>query len=120
MASKTPPGDLEKRGKAIWNSIVKTYQLNPAETALLHELCRTADELDTLMAAMAEQSPLVTGSQGQPRPNPLLNEIRLHRKVAESLAVSLALPLDGESIGQRRSVNARAAANMRWRHGRGA
>ena len=85
--------------------------LDPAETALLHKLCRTADELDALTTAMAGQSPLVEGSQGQPRANPLLAEIRQHRKLAETLAVSLALPVDGETICTRRSSNARKAAH---------
>jgi len=107
-------------GKALWRNVTGTYVLDPAETALLHELWRTADELDALTTAMAGKSPLVEGSQGQPRANPLLAEIRQHRKLAETLAVSLALPVDGETIGTRRSSNARKAAHARWRHGKGA
>jgi hypothetical protein len=120
MPGKSPPDDLETRGKALWCSVVGKYVLDPAETALLHELCRTADELDVLTAAMVDQPPVVVGSQGQPRANPLLAEIRQHRRLAESLAVALALPVDGESIGRRRSTNAKIAANARWRHRRGA
>lgn len=116
----TAPNDLKARGKTLWHSVIGKYALDPAESALLHELCRTADELDALTAVMADQSPVVEGSQGQPRANPLLAEIRLHRKLAETLANSLALPVEGETIGQRRSQNARAAAHARWRHGRGA
>lgn len=117
---KAAPSDLQTRGKGLWRSVVGKYVLDPAETALLHELCRTADELDALTAAMADQSPVVAGSQGQPRANPLLAEIRHHRRLAETLTVALALPVDGETTGRRRSVNAKAAANARWRHGRGA
>ena len=100
--------------------MIGQYTLDPAEGELLHELCRTTDELDTLAAAMADQAPVVAGSQGQPRPNPLLAEIRQHRRVAEALVVGLALPVDGETVGRRRSVNATAAAHARWRQGRGA
>jgi hypothetical protein len=117
---KPAPSDLKARGRALWRSVVGKYALDPAETALLHELGRTVDELDALTVAMADQSPVVAGSQGQPRANPLLAEIRQHRKLAESLAISLALPVDGETIGRRRSTNARVAADARWRHGRGA
>jgi hypothetical protein len=117
---KTAPSDLKSRGRALWRSVVGKYVMDPAETALLHELCRTADELDALTVAMADQSPVVEGSQGQPRANPLLAEIRQHRKLAETLALALALPVDGETIGRRRSTNAKAAAHARWRHGRGA
>jgi hypothetical protein len=45
---------------------------------------------------------------------------RQHRRLAETLAVALSLLVDGETIGQRRSVNARFAANARWRNGKGA
>lgn len=116
----TALGDLKARGRALWRNVMGKYVLDPAETALLHELCRTADELDALTAAMADQSPVVEGSQGQPRAHPLLAEIRQHRRVAENLAVALALPVDGESIGRRRSANAKAAAHARWRNGKGA
>jgi hypothetical protein len=116
----TAPSDLKTRGKALWRGVIGTYVLDLAETALLHELCRTADELDALAAAMVDQSPVVAGSQGQPRANPLLAEIRQHRRVAETLVVGLALPVDGETIGRRRSVNAKAAAHARWRQGKGA
>src|ERR1700757_775336 len=95
-SSKAPPSDLKTRGKAIWRNITGKYELDPAEMALLHELGRTADELDALTAAMAESSPVVEGSRGQPRAHPLLDEIRQHRKLAESLATSLALPIEGE------------------------
>jgi hypothetical protein len=106
---KPPPSDLKARGKALWRNVFGTYVLDPAETALLHELCRAADELDALTAAMADESPVVEGPQGQPRPHPLLAEIRQHRRLAETLAVALALPVDGETIGHRRSNNARTA-----------
>ncbi|OBA83693.1 hypothetical protein A9W99_07490 [Mycobacterium sp. 1164966.3] len=41
--------------------MVAKYVLDPTETALLHELCRTADELDALTAAIADESPGVVG-----------------------------------------------------------
>jgi hypothetical protein len=116
----TAPSDLKARGRALWGNVTGKYVLDPAETALLHELCRTADELDALTAAMADQSPVVEGSQGQPPAHPLLAEIRQHRKLAETQAISLALPADGETIGTRRSTNTRAAAQARWRNGKGA
>jgi hypothetical protein len=104
----------------LWRSVVEEYVLDPAETALLHELCRTSDELDALTAAMAHQSPVVAGSRGQPRANPLLAEIRQHRRLAETLSAALALPMDGETLGRQRSASARVAAHARWRHGKDA
>lgn len=115
-----PPRDLDAHGKRVWRAVMGVYVLDPAEVLLLHELCRTADELDRLTAKMVLEEPLVEGSQGQPKAHPLLGEIRAHRKLAETLALALALPADGETVGHRRSVSAAKAANARWNRGRGA
>jgi hypothetical protein len=40
-----PPANLRTRGKALFRAIVAGFRLDPAETALLHELCRTVDEV---------------------------------------------------------------------------
>jgi len=114
-ARKRPPVGLGKRGRAMWADITETYRLDPAEVALLVELCRSIDEIDALSAALAEGPLMVTGSTGQPRPNPLLDQLREHRKVADRLAAALALPIEGESVGRRRSATAKQAVNTRWR-----
>lgn len=120
MAGRQFPAGLKARGRSVWREITAVYVLDPAETALLVELCRTVDELDRLTAAMAEESPVVEGSTGQPKAHPLLGEIRLHRKLAESLSAALALPVAGESVGRKRSTGARIAAQARWKNGKGA
>jgi hypothetical protein len=115
-----PPAGLKTRGRSLWRSIMAVYQLDPAETELLHELCRNLDEIDALVAALADQPVVVEGSQGQPRPNPLLAELRAHRTLSERLAAALALPVGGEVVGRRRSSSAKAAVNTRWRRVRAA
>lgn len=110
-----PPAGLGKRGRAVWRDISASYVLDPAEVSLLTELCRTLDEIDRLSAALAGVELVVTGSTGQPRPHPLLDELREHRKVADKLAASLALPVEGEQAGRRRSAQAKQAVNQRWR-----
>ena len=110
-----PPAGLQGPGTAIWESISKQYSLNPGETAILEALARTLDELERLEAAMAGQPMTVTGSQGQPRPHPLLGELRAHRALADKLQVSLALPAPGELTGRRRSGQHKAAVEVRHR-----
>ena len=100
---------------AIWESISKQYVLNPGEYAILTALARTVDELERLEADMADQPTTVTGSQKQPRPHPLLGEIREHRKLVDKLANALAIPVSGEQVGRRRGAQQAAAIATRNR-----
>ena len=113
--SKPAPRDLAEAGKALWRSLTREFEFNSAELALLHELCCTTDEIADLKAALAATRPVVKGSKGQPRANPLLAELRQHRKLADQLVIALGLPVDGESVGRRRSAQAKQAADTRWR-----
>lgn len=89
-----PPRGLRKRSKALWHSIIDTCEPNPVELAILHELCSILDEIDVLRSVLARSEPVVTGSTGQPRPNPLYGELRRHRELADRLARTLAFPSD--------------------------
>jgi hypothetical protein len=55
------------------------------------------------------------GSTGQPRPHPLLSEVRAHRQLLERLCGSLNLPDDDQAVGLRGSSrHAQRAARGRW------
>jgi hypothetical protein len=110
----SPPRDLKKRGKSLWRSVIQVYRLDPAELELLHEMGSILDEIDRLSAVLADSEPIVKGHAGQPRPHPLIGEIREHRKLVDKLAAALALPLPGEQIGRRRSPEQKSAAQSRW------
>lgn len=109
------PPDLAASGRRLWRRVAGDYELRPDEWALLVELCRQVDELQVIRAALAESGAMVTGSKGQPRPNPLLAEARAARMVLVRVAAQLGLPeLDGErkqTVAQR---HARKAARARW------
>lgn len=85
------PKGLLTRGRALWKAIHRDFQPTPAEAQILHELCRTLDEIDTLSAALAQSGSTVTGSHGQPRANPIYAELRQHRATADRLALALGL-----------------------------
>ena len=91
-------------------------RLRLAELANLAEACRTADELDRLEKAVRALPELVvSGSTGQPRPHPLLEEVRRHRQLLERLTIALALPSVDEKEGVTASQrHARRAAVARW------
>lgn len=89
-----PPRGLRRRSKALWHSVIEACEPNPTELAILHELCFVLDEIDVLRTVLARSEPVVTGSTGQPRPNPLYAELRRHRELADRLARTLAFPTD--------------------------
>jgi hypothetical protein len=109
---KTPPGDLSKAGKALWTETLATFDLDATEQRLLAEACRACDELDVLRRALASSEPLVEGSQGQPRPNPLYDEMRRHRDSLAKLIGALGIPSPEQQVTV--SDKARAAASARW------
>ncbi|MCV7309867.1 P27 family phage terminase small subunit [Mycobacterium paraffinicum] len=115
--SKPPrtPNGLKTRGKALFRKVVGVYVLDPAETVLLVEACKTLDRIDAMEAELTRDGLTVAGGRGQlPRPHPLLSELRETQKLASRLVAELALPLPGEQIGRRRSPQAKAAADTRW------
>jgi hypothetical protein len=98
-----PPTGLKAPGR--WGAVVGPYVLTPAELAMLGEACRTADELDRLEKAVRALPDLVTtGSTGQLKPHPLLEEVRRHRLLLERLTSALNLPDDTEEVGTRATV----------------
>ena len=110
------PADLRKSGRRLWVDVTDSYDLGPDEFAALREAARCVDELDDLRAAIRGDQLTVEGSQGQPRANPLLDEVRKHRLVLDRLLERLGLPAGDEDQGmtpaQRR---AQRAAQQRWR-----
>lgn len=124
MTSNRPrtPAGLNARGRRTWTETVAKFDLRADEEGTLLELCRTLDRLDILEAAVAKAPLLIEGSQGQPRPNPLLGEIRGFRQVAVQLSRSLALSDVADTDDQGaplltpKQARAQHAARARWGH----
>lgn len=88
MTPRAPAG-VGRAGRALWRAVLAEYDLSPPELQLLTEACHTADELDRLRRLVEEANPIVDGSRGQPRANPLLAEIRRHRETLARLLAAL-------------------------------
>jgi hypothetical protein len=111
-----PPTGLKAPGKRLWLSVATRYVLTAAETEMLGQACRTADELDRLEKAVRALSELtVRGSTGQPKAHPLLEEVRRHRVLLERLTSALCLPAEDEEVGLRPGQkHGLKAINARW------
>jgi P27 family predicted phage terminase small subunit len=111
----TAPKQLGPAGKALWRRMTREFDFNGAEVELLKQLCDTIDEIAVLKRELDATGPMVSGSKGQPVLNPVFTQLASHRKVADQLTTALALPLEGEAVGQRRSARSKVAADARWR-----
>lgn len=110
-----PPTGLQARGRQFWSSTVAAYELTDSETALLHETCRTMDNLDSLAHAITTDGTMTTGSAGQPVMHPALTEARGQRAILHRLLAALALPDDdGKTITTATTTRAKTAAAARW------
>jgi hypothetical protein len=110
------PGYLAEAGVEVWRNVTRQFQLHAGELVILGELCKTADEIAEMEDALDEFGPLIVGSRGQRVINPMYAQIAAHRSLLDRLMLSLALPTDGESVGSRRTPQAKQAATARWKN----
>ncbi len=114
------PKGVGLEARRLWRDVLKDFQLGPAELRILEDACREMDLIGRMEDDLEGADLVVRGSQRQPAPNPLVQEVRLHRAVLRQLLGALRLPDDDlESWdGLTASERARRAASARWRKGR--
>lgn len=110
-----PPAGLQKPGKALWQKIAGTWELNLAELETLHLACRTADRLAEMEAQVAAEGLTLQGRNGTVI-HPLLAQIRLSTAALDKLIAHLRIPAEEEeplpmTYRQRQASN---AARIRW------
>ena len=111
-----PPVDLGVRGAELWRGVLADHELRVDELRVLEDACREVDLIERLEEGMRGAALVVTGSQGQPVANPIVQELRQHRALVARLLGLLKLP-DEEREGrdaQWRTQRARKAALARW------
>ncbi len=119
-SAPSAPKGLGLRGRRLWRAAWRVWEFNVLETTLLEQACRVADTIDALIAAMeAVPNVVVEGSKGQPRPHPLLKEVREERALLKNLLMALGIPDDDPTSwdGLSASERGRRAALARWRKG---
>lgn len=116
MTAVEMPEGLGDAGASLWSDVLSVYVLQPHELRLLAVACRLADETEILEAALSDSEPVVAGSMGQPRANPLYAEIRAHRLSFLRTVGALALPdPKGGVVKSPAQLQSVGAANSRWR-----
>lgn len=109
------PVGLGARGRKFWKAVTAEYELNVDESELLVEICRTLDEIEVMRAALATDGPVVEGSAGQLRPNPMLSQLRASRTTLSRLVAQLGLPdPEGKTVATGHQVRSRTAHTARW------
>ena len=111
--------EFEAAGEALWRSYTSVLTLDPGETANLRMACHAFDELAKIEFLLSRTNPLVKGSRGQPRINPLLAEARDHRRVVYKLLGAIRIPANHSAtiesnVGNILSLRAQTAARARW------
>lgn len=115
-----PPRSLGDRGRALWDSVLPAYELNPAEMQILADACREADLIERLHDELAVSELVTRGSMGQEVASPFVSEIRQHRTVLAGLLAKLKIPDTPASAARKKaavSEAARAAVRHRWGSG---
>ena len=123
MAHPQPPGGLGEAGRALWESIIPTYELKPDELVILRHACREEDLIDRLEAALATSELDARGSMGQEVISPYVPELRQHRATQATLLGKIKIPESPASAARKKaavSESARKAARTRWGSGAGA
>ena len=87
------PAGLAASGRRLWCEISDVYEFDPAETRVLVDLCRQADLVDALAAAVAADGVMVPTADGEGRKlNTAVTELRQARLAVARLAAVLKLP----------------------------
>jgi P27 family predicted phage terminase small subunit len=73
-----------ERWVTFWGSPL-SRQVEPSDEGAFRRLFRLYDEIDRMWDAVEETGRVVAGSQGQPRPNPLLKQIQEFQGEARQL-----------------------------------
>ena len=95
------PDDLGATGRDMWNELMYERKLGATHMSLVHNLCRTADNLDAFARSYAGNL-VVTDDMGTEVANPLLVEFRQQllamRQILKDLGL-MRLEGGGESDG---------------------
>ncbi|MEU6321501.1 hypothetical protein [Streptomyces sp. NPDC047009] len=110
----------ESAGSLFVTAMKAAYDFEPHEHALIVSAASTLDEIEGMELALAQSGPVIKGSTGQDRVNPLIPALANHRLTL--LRILKQLGIEGESAPDSRSAEQKAisekasyAARVRWK-----
>jgi hypothetical protein len=92
----SPPRGTRANGRKLWSDVLRKYELEQHELALLGEIVRTIDLLDQLAAVAAREGLMVEGAWGS-KPHPAITESRQQKIALARLTAALRLPAGDEN-----------------------
>ncbi len=111
--------ELGPAGKALVTRFTDEFDLEEREIAILHAAAHQADDIRALEASIERDGVTVAGSQGQPRLNQAVTEVRQARVALARLLGQLNLPDPvSEKPESHTTLRARKAAEARWKRSR--
>lgn len=100
------PAGTGASGRRLWADVLREYELEEHELALLREMVRTVDLLDELDAQVRTDGLMVKTAGGAPRMHPAAVEARQQRIALARLSAALRLPA-GEEGDEQQSARRR-------------
>lgn len=94
------PAGFRASGRRMWSDVLGKYELEEHELALLREMCRTVDLLDSCDEQVRNDGLMVPGPGGVPRVHPAAVEGRQLKIALARLSASLRLPAGEEGDEQ--------------------
>ena len=94
-----PPAGLARPGRQLWRDILREWELDARELAILKRAAKQADTNDALEKAIRRDGLMIEGASGQRRLNAAVSELRQGQLALARLLGQMALPAADGSAG---------------------
>ena len=108
MTVPKAPANLGAAGRRLWRSVLKEFDLEEHELALLRRACHVADRCDQLQAVIDSEGLFETNRLNERKMHPAVPELRQQEILFAKLIVAMRVPLgeagDDEARPQLRAL----------------
>lgn len=93
MTVPKAPAGLEQAGRRLWRAVLKAFDLEEHELALLRRACHVADRCEALQAVVDSEGLFETNRLGERKMHPAVVELRQQEILLAKLVVAMRVPL---------------------------